>query len=184
MRGRFLLAFGLVATLPLAACSDSRDVMDELPNSSLAGAPREDVPESRMEAPLARPVTIGEDGPRLDACGALGVVRRIGKGVLALRAAPFGDAKSLADLPEGARLHVCTRSLDQKWLGVVVAQDVDAAQAPAIGDNDMGTANAVSAAPVPVIDCGVSSPVESRRPYRGPCRSGWVSSAYVALVAG
>lgn len=189
MHGRFLLAFGLMATLPLGACSDSRDVMDELPNSSLAGAARENVSESRMEAPLARPVIIGEDGPRLDACGALGVVRRIGKGALALRAAPFSDAKSLADLPEGARLHVCTRSLDQKWLGVVVAQDVDAAQAPitgnlAIGDNDMGTANAVPAAPVPVIDCGVSSPVESRRPYRGPCRSGWVSSAYVALVAG
>ncbi|WP_336959345.1 hypothetical protein [Sphingobium aquiterrae] len=188
-----------MAALPLAACSDSRDVMDELPNSSLAGAPREDVPESRMEAPLARPVTIGEDGPRLDACGALGVVRRIGKGALALRAAPFSDARSLAELPEGARLHVCTRSLDQKWLGVVVAQDVDAAQAPAIGNeafgNDAigkngtgkdstGAADAVSAAPVPVIDCGVSSPVESRRPYRGPCRSGWVSSAYVALVAG
>jgi hypothetical protein len=183
MHRPFIITLGLLAALPLGACSDSRDVMDELPNSSLAGAPREDVPESRMEAPLARPVTIGEDGPRLDACGALGVVRRVGAEGLALRAAPFGDAKVLVDLPDGARLHICTRSIDQKWLGVVVAQDVDAAEAPALDNDAAGTDNAAAQA-APVIDCGVSSPVESRRPYRGPCRSGWVSSAYVALVAG
>jgi hypothetical protein len=32
--------------------------------------------------------------------------------------------------------------------------------------------------------CGVSSPVTSRRDYDGPCRSGWVSSAFVKLIAG
>ncbi|EAT08930.1 hypothetical protein NYF14_06445 [Sphingobium sp. 10 DY56-G10] len=152
--------------LVLAACSQSNDVYEELPNSSLAGAPREVVPDSRIESTLARPVTIGEDGPRLDACGVMGQVTRAGGNGLALRAAPFAEAKSVATLEEGARLHVCTRSIDQKWLGVVVRP------APADGD---GT---------PAVDCGVSSPVDRKQAYEGPCASGWVASAYVRLVAG
>jgi hypothetical protein len=32
--------------------------------------------------------------------------------------------------------------------------------------------------------CGVSRPVASRRGYEGPCRSGWVSSAFVKQIAG
>ena len=152
--------------LVLAACSQSNDVYEELPNSSLAGAPREVVPDSRIESTLARPVTIGEDGPRLDACGVMGQVTRAGGNGLALRAAPFAEAKSVATLAEGARLHVCTRSIDQKWLGVVVRP------APADGD---GT---------PAVDCGVSSPVDRKQAYEGPCASGWVASAYVRLVAG
>ncbi|MFB0874646.1 MULTISPECIES: hypothetical protein [unclassified Sphingobium] len=156
----------LIPLLLLSACSRTSDIYEELPNSSLAGAPRDDVPESRMDAPVARPVTIGEDGPRLDACGAMGQVTRAGTGGLSVRAAPFADAKELARLAEGQRAWICTRSLDQKWLGVVVqpapAAD-DAAQAP---------------------DCGVTSPVDRRQPYAGPCPSGWVSSAYVRLIAG
>ena len=50
--------------LMLGACSDSSDVLEQLPNSSIAGAPRDDMPETRLEAKITRPVTIGEDGPR------------------------------------------------------------------------------------------------------------------------
>ena len=139
--------------LCLAGCSQSNDVYEELPNSSLAGAPREVVPDSRIESTLARPVTIGEDGPRLDACGAMGQVTRVG-------------ADGLATLGEGARLHICTRSIDQKWLGVVVAP------MPAADNATEGPA------------CGVSSPVERKQAYEGPCASGWVASAYVRLIAG
>lgn len=156
----------LIPLLLLSACSRTNDIYEELPNSSLAGAPREDMPESRMDAPVARPVTIGEDGPRLDACGALGQVTRVGAGGLSLRAAPFADAKELARLAEGQRSWICTRSLDQKWLGVVI-------QPPPSAEN---------AAPPP--DCGVSSPVEQRQRYAGPCSSGWVASAYVSLIGG
>ena len=152
--------------LVLAACSQSNDVYEELPNSSLAGAPREVVPDSRIESTLARPVTIGEDGPRLDACGVMGQVTRAGGNGLALRAAPFAEAKSVATLAEGARLHVCTRSIDQKWLGVVVRPT------PAEGDS------------APPLDCGVSAPVDRKQAYEGPCASGWVASAYVRLIAG
>lgn len=158
----------IASLLLLAACSDSKSVMEELPNSSIAGAPREDVPESRMEEAILRPVTIGEDGPRLAACGTTGIVR--GKAA-ALRQAPFQEARTAAALGAGTRVHVCTRSLDQRWLGIVVIPVVPTADVTLPG-------NAVA----PAADCDVSDPVERRQPYRGPCRSGWVWSASVQLV--
>ena len=163
----------LALFLLLSACSDSSNVLEELPNSSIAGAPREDVPETRLEASLARPVTIGEDGPRLDACGAMGQVFRAGARGLALRAAPFADAREAGRLAEGQRVHVCTRSLDQKWLGVVVPMPV-----PVPGQG--GASNATAA----TIDCGVTDPVDRKQSYEGPCPSGWVSSASIRLIAG
>jgi hypothetical protein len=172
-------AFFLIAALGLlSACSDSRDVMEELPNSSIAGAPRDAMTETQIEATLARPVTIGEDGPRLDACGALGVVHGLADGrTLAMRAAPFQDAKAIAQLANGARVHICARSIDQRWLGVVVPPltPPQATEGPGIEGN--------LAAPASV-DCGVSSPVDRKQPYDGPCQSGWVSSGFVQLIAG
>ncbi|WIW87977.1 hypothetical protein K3M67_13600 [Sphingobium sp. V4] len=163
---RAVLVLMLLSLPGLSGCSKSNDVYEELPNSSLAGAPREEVPESRMDAPVARPVTIGEDGPRLDACGAMGQVTRAGAKGLALRAAPFADAREVARMVEGDRAWICTRSIDQKWLGVVVVA------APATGNE---------AEPA---DCGVASPAERKQPYDGPCVSGWVASAYVRMIAG
>lgn len=163
----------LLALLP--ACSDSRQVADELPNSSIAGAAREGMTETQIESTLARAVTIGEDGPRLDACGALGVVRGLSVArSLDLRAAPFQDAKAVAQLSNGDRVHICTRSLDQRWLGVVV---------PPAAPSPEGDPAANINAPAPV-DCGVSSPVDHKQAYDGPCRSGWVSSGFVQLIAG
>lgn len=163
---RAIPALLILSLLALAGCSRSSDVYEELPNSSLAGAPRDEVPESRMDAPIARPVTIGEDGSRMDACGGLGRVTRAGSGGLPLRAAPFDDAKALTSLSEGQHAYICTRSLDQKWLGVVVPP------APAPGE------------PADGVDCGVASPVERKQPYAGPCPSGWIASAYVRSIAG
>lgn len=150
--------------LLLAACSKSDDILEELPDSSRAGAARDVAPGSRADGPTGRPVTIGEDGPRLDACGALGQVTRSGGAGLALHAAPFADAKELGRLADGRRAYICTRSLDQKWLGVVVPPDVAGGEAAA--------------------DCGVASPVDRKQPYDGPCASGWVSSTYVRLIGG
>lgn len=159
---RIVPALLILPLLALAGCSKSNDVYEELPNSSLAGAPRSDVPETRMDAPIARPVIIGEDGPRLNACGTVGQVVQAGSGGLALHAAPFDDAKALARLPDGQRAWVCTRSIDQRWLGVVVPPPAEAATPP--------------------VDCGVSSPTQRKRAYDGPCASGWVASAYVRLI--
>ncbi|EXS69860.1 hypothetical protein [Sphingobium sp. Ant17] len=152
--------------LTLAACSDSREVLDELPNSSLVDAQPQEATEARMDTPAAQPVMIGEDGLRFDACGGLGQVSRSGAGGLPLLAAPFADAKILARLPDGQRAYICNRSLDQKWLGVVVQPVAPADGAPA--------------AP----DCGVSSPVDRKQAYDGPCVSGWLASPYVRLIGG
>lgn len=158
----------LMLLLALSACSKGDKISQTPPDNGFADAPRRDMPEARLESGLSRPVTIGEDGPRLDACGALGQVTRPGGAGLAVRAAPFDDAREIARLAEGDRAFVCTRSLDQKWLGVIVPP----APAPA-ADN--------AAEPV---DCGVSSPVERQVAYDGPCVSGWVASAYIRLIAG
>jgi hypothetical protein len=159
---RMILALALM----LAACSKSSDVLEDLPNSSLAGAPRDEVPDTRLESHLVRPVTIGEDGPRLDACGAMGQAVRVGARGASVRAAPFADARETARMAEGSRAWICTRSLDQKWLGIVLAPEppADNATAP--------------------IDCGVAEPADRKQPYDGPCPSGWVSSAAIRLIAG
>ncbi|NIJ16014.1 hypothetical protein [Sphingobium vermicomposti] len=159
----------LTLILLLCACSESSDVLEQLPNSSIAGAPRDAMPETRLEAKITRPVIIGEDGPRLDACGAMGRVVRVGTSGLAMRAAPFAEGLEVARLAEGARAYVCTRSLDQKWLGIVVAPPLPDDAADNAADN---------------VDCGVSGPVDRKQPYDGPCLSGWVSSASIRLVAG
>lgn len=160
----------LILLLMLGGCSKSSDVLEELPNSSIVGAPRDTPSETRMEEGQSRPVTIGEDGPRLDACGAMGRVTRVGEKGLAVRAAPFDEAKEMGRLFEGARAYVCTRSLDQKWLGVVVVPP------PPLG----GWEENNGAQPI-AGDCGLGSPLDRKRAYDGPCASGWVLSAAIRL---
>ena len=78
-----------------------------------------------------------------------------------MRSAPFESADESGNVPSAARFFICTRSLDQKWFGIVF---------------DEGGALAER--------CGVSEPVVRRRDYEGPCRSGWVQSAFVKVIAG
>jgi hypothetical protein len=112
--------------------------------------------------PGAVAVRIGELGPNFAACGAAGTTRHLGAGErLAVHAAPFDTSERSGEVPAGARFFICSRSHDQRWLGVVFEE-----------------AGTLSPA------CGVSRPVDSRRGYEGPCRSGWVSSALVKQIAG
>jgi hypothetical protein len=114
--------------------------------------------ERPQETPLdqaARPVRIGELGPNFAACQARGTTRSSQYG-LEVRAAPFESAPVTGGVPTGGSFFVCTRSLDQHWLGIVY-------------DEPGGTGER----------CGVSRPVAARRDYKGPCRSGWVASAGV-----
>jgi len=110
----------------------------------------------------SRPVRIGEAGPSFAACNARATTRNRSAEegqTLAVRAAPYEAAHETDRLPAGATFFICSRSLDQKWFGVVY---------------DTGGT---------VTDrCGVSRPVPARRDYPGPCRSGWVSSAFVKLI--
>ncbi|MBC7985449.1 MAG: hypothetical protein H7X93_02075, partial [Sphingomonadaceae bacterium] len=79
---------------------------------------------------------------------------------LPVRAAPFANARQSDALDNGDAVFLCARSHDQDWFGVVYDE-----------------AGEITGA------CGVSEPVPSRRAYDGPCRSGWVPSAFVRLTA-
>lgn len=108
------------------------------------------------------PVRIGELGPNFAACNAQGQVNaRTADGAVAVRAAPFEQAHETGALDPGATFFICTRSLDQRWMGVVYS--------------DSGRAER---------SCGVSAPVRSRRDYDGPCKAGWVPSARVRMTSG
>jgi hypothetical protein len=147
----------LLAPLLLLACGDQvRD--DHYANQAAPTVP------APPPVPVTQdvPVRIGELGPNFDACATAGTTRRLKPGQsLPVRAAPFETAGEAGAIPAGARFFVCARSHDQKWLGVVFDENGQ------LGER-----------------CGVSSPVTRRRNYDGPCRSGWVASAFVRLIAG
>lgn len=153
---RAVKTVALASCLLLLACSrGGRDGNDD----ALLNAGETDT----TLTPGTQPVRIGEGGPSFAACATDGKVVNIsadGETYLPVRAAPFANAAEVARLGDGARLFVCTRSIDQGWLGVVVQP---AAQ--------------------PRADCGVAAPVGAVRGYAGPCASGWVSSAFVRLIA-
>lgn len=112
--------------------------------------------------PGAVAVRVGELGPSFAGCGAAGTTRHLDAGErLPVRAAPFDTSAENGAVGAGSRFFICTRSHDQRWLGIVYEEG--------------GTLSAA---------CGVSRPVASRRGYEGPCRSGWVSSAFVKQIAG
>jgi hypothetical protein len=116
-----------------------------------------------LAADPARPVTIGHAGPDLDACLSTGEVTGLnpaGDNFLAVRAAPRTNAPMLARLGPRHPVWICDEAAGG-WTGIVYQPD-----------------------PRAELDCGVGSPVASVRPYRGPCRSGWVASRYIMNVAG
>lgn len=158
-----LLALAAVASL-VSGCSRTSSVEDELAEQERDSvtATGEGVPLTELD-PGAEAVRIGEGGERFAACQASGRVAQRGAAEtpLAVRAAPFQNAEEIDRLANGDAVYVCARSHDQRWFGIVYAED-RAPRAP----------------------CGVTAPVPERRPYDGPCRSGWVSSAAIRLVAG
>ena len=166
---RTLLAASILC-LAVTGCSESTKVSDDLADSS----DYLDNPTGRAErvvtGPSAKPVRIGEGGPRFAACQSIGEVGRHDSGALPVLSAPFDAAEKKDSLAPGQRVYICTRSIDQQWFGIVY----DKAPAAAEGA-------AASRSPG---NCGVSSPVRAKRNYDGPCQSGWVESIYVVLVAG
>lgn len=113
--------------------------------------------------PTAEPVRVGELGGNFPACTVTGATRNIAEGArLEVRSAPFELADTTATIAPGTRFHICARSLDQAWSGIV-------------WDQEDGTLSG---------RCEVSTPVPRAQAYDGPCRSGWVPNAYVQLRAG
>jgi len=145
-----------LAALAVTACGERVD------DEHFARDRRVERPENPPPATEAVPIRIGEMGANFAACSAAGTTRNLGEGErLPVRAAPFDSSAEAGAIASGARFHICTRSHDQRWMGVIYSDD--------------GTIGG---------QCGVDAPVDARRAYDGPCRSGWVSSAFVRLVAG
>ncbi|MEH6757584.1 MAG: hypothetical protein V7676_08735 [Parasphingorhabdus sp.] len=167
---RNLFIAGLIC-FSVSACSETTKVSDDLPES------RSDVdnPTGRTaridSSPGERPVRIGEGGPRFDACPSVGKITNLRNGELKVLIAPFDSAKQSDSLSEGQFVHICTRSHDQQWLGIVYEK----VSAPDAQGEDVAQE---------FVDCGLSTPVRSKRNYEGPCESGWVESTFVKLVAG
>ena len=98
----------------------------------------------------------------MDACGSLGEVRGVnprGDNYLSVRTGPRAHLPERDRLRPGRQVFVCQTSRDGQWLGVVYSRN-------------------------PRQQCNVGSPVRGPRPYSGPCRSGWVNSRYITIVAG
>lgn len=149
--------FTFLVLLSLAACGGEPVVTE-----NVTGGPPAERTDTAPIAPDAVPVRIGELGPNFAACSAAGTSRHVEAGEgLQVRASPFETAGTSGSIPAGARFFVCTRSHDQRRFGVVY--------------EEAGTLSPV---------CGVSRPINARRNYEGPCRSGWVSSAFVKVIAG
>ncbi len=163
--------------LSASACSESTKVSDDLATAQTDI----DNPTGRTARtganPSERPVRIGEGGPRFDACQAVGQVKGLRGKQLDVLIAPFDSAERKETISAGQQVWICTRSLDQQWFGIVYDNGVSTAT----GD---GAATADVSARAGPGDCGVSSPVRSKRKYDGPCKSGWVESNFVKLVAG
>lgn len=146
----------LLLLIALAACGGEPIVTENVTGGPAARTDADPI------APDAVSVRIGELGPNFDACSAAGTSRHIAPGEgLQVRAAPFETAATSGSIAAGARFFVCTRSHDQRWFGVVYEEG--------------GTLSP---------GCGVSRPIIERRAYDGPCRSGWISSAFVKVIAG
>ena len=92
-----------------------------------------------------------------DACASLGEIRGINKhgdGFVAIRGGA-GAKYSTKDKVRKNGTKVIMCDSHGKWIGIVYGED-----------------------------CGTSSPVAKRQPYKGSCRSGWVYEKYVTLIAG
>ncbi|MBV8685526.1 MAG: hypothetical protein JOZ90_16675 [Alphaproteobacteria bacterium] len=147
------LACALLAVPALAACGGSAPVSNRTVDSDSA-------PDVVTPEPVA--VRVGELGSNFQACPAAGTTRHLEAGeTLPVRVAPFDNATQAGAVATGGRFFICTRSLDQKWFGIVYPP-----------------------ADAPGANCGVSDPLPVKRSYAGPCASGWVESAFVKMVAG
>ena len=102
------------------------------------------------------PVRIGVHGePDLDACLSVGRTTS----AVAARLAPSDSAAISVSLLVNQELYLCGSSPDGEWESVVIPSKAGQ-------------------------DCGVSTPVTEPTIYTGPCRSGWLPSKHIQVVAG
>jgi hypothetical protein len=109
----------------------------------------------------AEPVTYGGD-QNLDACASFGHVANLSKtsdGFLAVKDSPNIKTKRIDKIFNDQKVWICSESKDGKWFGIVYSTDSQ-------------------------IDCKVTENIKVKKPYNGPCKSGWVASKWVTIDAG
>lgn len=115
----------------------------------------------RERATLKRAVRVGNDGPYASACRGIGSVTNLPGGndnFLSVREGPSARARQTDKLGDDAPVFLCDQNEDGGWIGIVYQAE----------------------GYVPVTDeCRVEESVPSRRPYAGPCLSGWVSAKFI-----
>lgn len=149
-------------TLLVGACTErSEPAPKAAPVAATSAAP---VASPAAAAIAAVPVYLDSHGEEQDPC-TLSEVRAVARAGarVPIHAGP-GDGYAVVDsLTDGTRVIGCDQA--KGWVGIVY---------PAKPSDDG-----------PFAECeGTSSPVESRRPYRGACRSGWVRASAYGVLAG
>ena len=102
------------------------------------------------------PVMYGGDTDE-DACASIGEIRGIdkqGDGFVAIRSGA-GSKYSMKEKIRKNGTKVIMCDSQGKWVGIVYGED-----------------------------CGTSSPIAKRQPYKGRCHSGWIYEKYIILIAG
>ena len=92
-----------------------------------------------------------------DACASIGEIRGIdkyGDGFVSIRSGA-GSKYSMKDKIHKNGTKVIICDNHGKWIGIVYGED-----------------------------CGTSSPIVKKQPYKGSCKSGWVYEKYIVLIAG
>jgi len=103
------------------------------------------------------PVMVGAEAD-LDACPSLAQVGGAKSGMVSVRAAPDANAREIDRLANGDYAYAC--GAKGEWTGVVYSHGKEMTP-----------------------DCGVASPAK-HGPYQGRCKSGWVRSKWLTIVAG
>lgn len=152
-----------VLLFALSACAQPQGEDDtaEMPVSETPAATATTA-EAAYDGPIPMPIRIGRDGPDFDACASyaeVGMLESAEDGVLYVHDAPSASTKSRDKLTPGQGVQVCDSA--DGWSGIVYPGEGQTAG-----------------------DCGTGTPAATEETYIGPCRSGWVESGYLEMIAG
>lgn len=160
-----------LALATVAACSSEpaaeSDAADATGDDAAISAPAGDGsiadsnPEPDAASPAARRSVMYGGDSDFDACAQAASVGNLdpeGDNFLSVRAAPSVGASELNRLSSGQSVSICES--ESGWSGIVYSDTP--------GDSD----------------CGTGTPVADRQDYSGPCKSGWVSNAFLVDIAG
>lgn len=133
------LSAGRLVQIPAAECKQRGGSWNGRGPGAFAGP----------KGPLA--VTVGGEasGPACPLQASVSGLR--GSSTLAVRAGPGTGFARIDRLGNGTRVHLCDRSGDAGWVGIVYGAG----------------------------DCGLAAPITPPRAYDGACRAGWVRSNYL-----